>query len=484
MAGIEYPDVLADRYATDEMVGIWSPEQKTIMERELWLAVLEAQDELGFNIARNEDGTVMDQREDYLSVLEDVDLESIAERERKSRHDVKAKIEEFDELAGGHGLIHLGMTSRDLTENVEQMQVRRSLELTRTMGIAALIQVARLALEHTKQPITGRSHNVAAQVTTLGKRFANIGEESGWALKNLDDIIESYPLRGIKGPMGTQQDMLDLADGDEEKVQQLERRVAEHLGFESGFTSVGQVYPRSMDYKVVSALYQMSAGPSNLANNIRLMAGHELVTEGFKEGQVGSSAMPHKMNTRSSERINGFRHVLSGYETMVKELAGDQWNEGDVSCSVVRRVALPNAFFAIDGLHQTYLTVLNEFGHYPVVIEKELERYAPFLATTKLLVEVASRGMSREAAHDVIKEHAVQVAKDMREKGLKENDLYNRLAQDSRFPLGATEIEETLGAPVELAGTAGAQVVAFVAGVEELANKYPEAREYQAGSIL
>ena len=173
---------------------------------------------------------------------------------------------------------------------------------------------------------------------------------------------------------------------------ELEQRVAQHLGFHRVLDSVGQVYPRSLDFDVVSALAQAAAAPSSLATTIRLMAGQELVTEGFQAGQVGSSAMPHKMNTRSCERVNGLAVIVRGYLSMVGELAGDQWNEGDVSCSVVRRVALPEAFFAIDGLFQTFLTVLDEFGAYPAVIARELDRYLPFLATTKILVAAVRWG--------------------------------------------------------------------------------------------
>ena len=277
--------------------------------------------------------------------------------------------------------------------------------------------------------MTGRSHNVAAQATTLGKRFATVADEMLVALGRLDDLLARYPLRGIKGPMGTSQDMLDLLDGSTAKLAELEQRVARHLGFERVLTSVGQVYPRSLDFDVVSALVQLVAGPSNLATTIRLMAGIELVTEGFKEGQVGSSAMPHKMNTRSCERVNGLAVVLRGQLSMVGELAGDQWNEGDVSCSVVRRVALPDAFFATDGLFQTFLTVLDEFGVFPAVVQRELDRYLPFLTTTKVLMAAVRNGVGREEAHEAIKEHAVAVALEMRQ-GRAVNDLLERFAAD------------------------------------------------------
>ncbi|MGH3316873.1 MAG: adenylosuccinate lyase, partial [Nocardioidaceae bacterium] len=341
------PDVLAHRYASDELARIWSPEHKVVLERQLWVAVLKAQRDLGVDVP---DGVV----EAYEKVVDQVDLDSVAERERVTRHDVKARIEEFAALAG-HEHIHKGMTSRDLTENVEQLQVRASLLLVRDRVVASLARLARLATEHRTLVMAGRSHNVAAQATTLGKRFATVADEMLVALERLEDLLRRYPLRGIKGPVGTAQDQLDLLP-DAGALAELELRVAQHLGFERVLTSVGQVYPRSLDFDVVSALVQVVAAPSNLATTVRLMAGNELVTEGFKPGQVGSSAMPHKMNTRSCERVNGLAVVLRGYLSMLGELAGDQWNEGDVSCSVVRRVALPDAFFATDGLFQTFLT--------------------------------------------------------------------------------------------------------------------------------
>jgi len=247
-------------------------------------------------------------------------------------------------------------------------------------------------------------------------------------------------------------------------------------------TSVGQVYPRSLDFDVLSALVQLAAAPSSLAKTIRLMAGHELVTEGFRPGQVGSSAMPHKMNTRSAERINGFMVILRGYASMTAELAGDQWNEGDVSCSVVRRVALPDAFFALDGLLETTLTVLDDFGAYPAVIARELDRYLPFLATTRVLIAAVRAGVGRETAHEVIKEHAVAVALEMREKGTEGNDLFARLAADSRLRLSAADLDALLADPLTFTGTARAQVTAVVEAVD--ARMTPEAAAYHPEPIL
>ncbi|WP_285733827.1 adenylosuccinate lyase [Nocardiopsis sp. ATB16-24] len=468
------PDVLAARYASAELTRLWSPEYKVVAERRLWLAVLRAQARLGVDVPA---GVV----EDYEKVLEQVDPASIAERERITRHDVKARIEEFNALAG-HEHVHKGMTSRDLTENVEQMQVRDSLLLVRDRVVALLARLGRLAAEYGGTVMAGRSHNVAAQATTLGKRFASIADEMLVAHGRLEELIARYPLRGIKGPVGTAQDMLDLL-GDERRLAALENEVAEHLGFDRRFTSVGQVYPRSLDFEVLTTLVQLAAGPSSLAKTIRLMAGHELVTEGFAEGQVGSSAMPHKMNTRSCERVNGLAVVLRGYASMAGELAGDQWNEGDVSCSVVRRVALPDAFFAFDGLVETMLTVLDEFGAFPAVVSAELDRYLPFLATTKMLMAAVRAGVGRETAHELIKEHAVGAALAMRQEGVG-NRLLERLAEDERFPLDRAELDALLADRITFTGAAAEQVATVVARVEEVTAAHPEAAAYSPGSIL
>ncbi|MCE1175070.1 MAG: adenylosuccinate lyase [Propionibacteriales bacterium] len=472
------PNVLATRYASTAMRQIWSPEAKIIAERKLWLAVVAAQAELGVDFGGDDPARVI---ADYTAVIEQVDLASIDARERVTRHDVKARIEEFNALAG-HEHVHKGMTSRDLTENIEQRQLLSSLELVRERIVTVLVNLTRLAVQYRDVAMAGRSHNVAAQTTTLGKRFATAADELLVAFTRVDELIKRYPARGIKGPMGTAQDMLDLFGGDTAKLDALEAKVAAHLGFAQVFTATGQVYPRSLDYDVLAALVQTAAAPSSLATTIRLMAGQELVTEGFKEGQVGSSAMPHKMNTRSCERVNGLMVVLRGYASMVGELAGNQWNEGDVFCSVVRRVALPDACYALDGMFETFLTVLDEFGAFPAVIEAELQRFLPFLTTTKVLMAAVRNGVGREVAHEAIKEHAVSVALGMRAGG--SNDLLDRLAADPRLGLSRAQLDAALDDPIELTGSARHQVDVLAAKVAELAAAYPQAAGYHPGSVL
>jgi adenylosuccinate lyase len=470
------PNVLATRYASKSMKAVWSAEGRIALERDYWIAVLRAQKDLGLDIPQ----AAIDA---YERVKGTINLDSINQREAVTRHDVKARIEEFCDLAG-YEHIHKGLTSRDLTENVEQLQVIQALEIVRTKAVAALLKVAERA-EHWKElVITARTHNVPAQPTTFGKRLAMFGEDLLCAVRELDRIIDNYPVRGLKGPVGTQMDLLTLFSGDADKVAELEERILDHLGVGASLENVGQVYPRSLDFEVVSVFVRLASGPSSFAKTLRIMAGHELASEGFAKGQVGSSAMPHKMNSRSCERINGFAVILKGYLTMAGELAGDQWNEGDVSCSVVRRVFLPDSFFAIDGLIDTFLTILNQMEVYPAMIDQENQRYGPFLATTTVLMEAVKAGAGREEAHEAIKEHAVQTVRDLRSGTIIRNDLTERLAADARLGLSLEQLTDMMSRAQAMTGRASQQVESFCTTVREEAQSVPAAADYMPGAIL
>jgi len=393
------PNTLAARYASERMCELWSPRSRVILERRLWLAVLRAQQSLGLAV----DNSVID---DYEAVIGEVDLESIAKRESVTRHDVKARIDEFCALAG-HERIHLAMTSRDLTENTEQLIIRNSLKVILDDLVAFMARLADLAERYARVTMVGRTHNVAAQATTLGKRFADVLSEALIAYARLSDLIRRYPLRGIKGAVGTRLDQLDLL-GSDANVNELERMVAKHLGFDEILITSAQTYPRSLDLDVVAALVQAVSAPASLATTLRLMAGHAQVSEGFREGQVGSSVMPHKVNARSSERIAALRTVLSGHLTMAANLAGQQWNEGDVSCSAARRTMLPDAFFAANGILQTATAVLDELQINTAAIAAELKQHLPVLVTTRMLTVLVESGMGREEAHKVLAEPSRQ----------------------------------------------------------------------------
>jgi len=472
------PDVLASRYASDAITEIWSEQGRVRLEREFWIAVLKAQRELGVDIPPEAIAA-------YEKVRDVIDLDSIRRREALTRHDVKARIEEFCSLAGCEH-IHKGLTSRDLTDNVEQYQILRSLLCLAPKYVQLLSRMSRRAREWRDLVVVGRTHHAPAQPTTMGKRLAMFGEEMLISFRRLEQTIDSYPLRGLQGAVGTGLDQLTLFDGDARALSALQDSVLAHLGFRQRINAVGQIYPRSLDFEVVSCLYQLGGGIANCARTLRLMSGSESVTEGFAPGQVGSSAMPHKMNTRSTERINGLQVVLGGYVNMLSGLVGDQWFEGDVSCSVVRRVALPDGFFAFDGMVETMLHVLEEMGVYPAVLKRELDRYMPFLATTTLLMESVTRGAGREQAHEAIKEHAVAVALEMRERagGVVDNDLSRRLGEDIRIPLSTEEIEAILANSGNFIGLAADQVNGFVAQVDDLVKRYPKALDVVPGRLL
>jgi len=428
------PNVLATRYATKDMVAIFDPINKIINERKFWLTILKLQQKAGLPITDSDIKA-------YEKVVEKVDLASIDKREMKTRHDVKARIEEFNALAGVEK-IHIGLTSRDLTENIELIQIKAALELIEYRTLQTLFLLNEKITKYEKTYMVGRSHNVAAQVTTLGKRFASCAEELLFAHASLKELITRLPLRGIKGPVGTSQDAISAMGKDFEK---LENSISDQFGFENTWASVGQIYPRSVDFEIVSKLLQIASAPSSMATTIRLMAGTGLASEGFKAGQVGSSAMPHKMNSRSSERINGMMVLLRGYNTMAADLAGDQWNEGDVSCSVVRRVVIPDSFYVLDGLLHTFMTILNEFGIFEEDINSELSEQLPFLATTKILMECVKAGMGREIAHEVIKKHATSTTP---------SNFFTALVSEDNFPLTLDQLNKLIQNPAEFAGLA------------------------------
>jgi adenylosuccinate lyase len=429
------PNVLANRYATKEMVAIFDPINKIIAERKFWITILRLQKASGLSISDSDIAS-------YEKVVEKVDLTSIEKRERANRHDVKARIEEFNALAGIEK-IHIGLTSRDLTENIELIAIKDGLNLVRRRTLETLFLLEKNITKYEKTYMVGRSHNVAAQVTTLGKRFATCAQELLFSLASLEELIARLPLRGLKGPVGTGQDQISTL-GSIKDLSKLEEKLAKEYGFENILSSVGQIYPRSIDFEVVSKLLQIASAPSSMATTIRLMSGFGLVSEGFKSGQVGSSAMPHKMNARSSERINGMMVLLRGYATMAADLAGDQWNEGDVSCSVVRRVVIPDAFYTIDGLLHTFMTVLTEFGIYEENINNELAEQLPFLATSQILTELVKKGMGREVAHELIKKHATTTTA---------SNFFSALSSEIDFPLSMVELNNLIKDPTAFAGS-------------------------------
>jgi adenylosuccinate lyase len=383
----------------------------------------------------------------YEGVKTKIDLDNIERREAELKHDVKARIEEFNALAG-HQRIHLGLTSRDVTENVEGWQIKTSLELTLSSSAQLLEELAKRIESYSDLAIVGRTHNVPAQLTTLGRRFASWSEEFLIALENLETLQKNYRIKGIKGAIGTGSDLKALHS---EKWLEVERAVAGELGIEKTLIAPSQIYPRSLDFQVVASLYQLAAPIASVATNIRLMAGLGLLSEGKASGQVGSSAMPHKNNPRLSERVGGLFVLLKGYLTMVSEISGNQWNEGDVSESVVRRVALADSFYSIDAILRSMKKILSELQVNESAISRELDRELEYLLSSKVLLKTVENGMGREAAHSLILESATESRSSSSE------TFFELLAKNKELALSLSELEALKSNPGEHLGDASKQ---------------------------
>jgi adenylosuccinate lyase len=445
------------------MRNIWSRENRIIKERELWIEVLQIQKRLGFQI---DDKVITD----YRNNVAEINLESIDSREARNQHDVMARIEEFNSLAG-HQAIHVGMTSRDLTENIEIKQVHDSLNLVLFKCDALLFQFSRFIDAHKELAMVGRTHNVPAQVTTLGRRFAMWAEELLFARQHLVQFLDRLPMRGIKGAIGTGQDMRQLL-GD--SATQIDGFLQDLFGLNEVLITPSQVYPRSIDFEMVSLLSQIAAAPSNLATNIRLLAGLGLANEGFSKDQVGSSAMPHKVNPRLSERINSLHAVLKGHVTMIHELVGAQWNEGDVSCSVVRRVALPDSFYAIDAILDTSIRIIQKISIDEKKIAAELEKELPLLLSSSILILAVKNGAKREEAHATIKRLARQAYENG--KNTKEGFL-ELISREKSLNLKHSEIE-ALASSQALAAGPGNQAKLLCEAISKVLNNMEKLTQY------
>jgi len=337
-------------------------------------------------------------------------------------------------------------------------------------------------MRYSKFPVVARTHNVPAQVTTLGKRFATWGEELLYAYLRMQDVMASYPLRGVTGAVGTGNDLEAVLGSKSNKYQTFQGEIRDHLHTDKFMSSTGQIYPRSLDFFVVSTLSLVAAPPSSFATTIRLLAGDGLVSEGFGQGQVGSSAMPHKMNARSCERINGLNVVLKGFLSMFTSLTGSQWYEGDVSCSVVRRIALPNSFYAIDGLLDTTIRVSDDLSIYEEAFSAELASELPLLASGQIMAAAVKAGVGREDAHWIIGEQARNLLAARREG--EPFSLAHALAKEARLGLSESAISEIIETTGDTLGQSVDQVAEVVEAVAALIALNPSWAKYRPGKSV
>lgn len=416
---------LKDRYASSQILEIWSHQTKVMTERIVWIEILKSQIDLGLKVDRSVVA-------DYERVISVIDLERISKREISLKHDVKARIEEFNFLAG-HEFIHVGLTSRDITENVEAWQIRMSIELVLSEIELVLREFSKVIDNYAELLIVGRTHNVPAQLTTLGRRFASWAEELLFAYENLKEIHLRLPMKGIKGAIGTGADLREVVGSEWNEI---ERSVAKNLEIENLLIAPSQIYPRSLDFEVIASLVQVAAPLSTAALNIRLMSGLGLTFEGKSKNQVGSSAMPHKNNPRLCERVNGLFSVLRGFLVMSSEISGNQWFEGDVSDSVVRRLVLPESFYALDGILRTTAKIFREMEVDNEAIAKEIEQVLDDLLSSKLMMLAFQKGVGREVSHRLISECST------RAKRAKNPSFVNLVAQTPDLKISLEEIEK------------------------------------------
>jgi adenylosuccinate lyase len=456
--GTEYRNPLTERYASPEMSRIFSPAFKFGTWRRLWLALAEAQQALGLEIP---DEAIGQMREH----LDDIDLDAAAEHERRLRHDVMAHVHHFGDMApAARPFIHLGATSCFVTDNTELIQQREALRLIRRRLLACIAALADFAREHRALPTLGFTHFQPAQPTTVGKRATLWLQDLVLDLEEVDHRLSTLRGRGVRGATGTQASFLELFDGDHDKVDELQQRIAGAMGFDRVYAVTGQTYPRKVDYAALSTLGGIATSTSKFAHDVRLLAHLREVEEPFGRAQIGSSSMPYKRNPMRCERITGLaRHVL----TLTLDAgftAATQWFERTLDDSANRRIALGEAYLGTDAILLLVHNVAAGLVVHPDVIRRRLEQEMPFLATEAVLMHAVRRGGDRQDLHERIRRHSVAAA-DRLKGGSQDNDLPDRIAEDDAFGLTRDEVVGILS-PERHVGRAAQQVDAFLAELD------------------
>jgi adenylosuccinate lyase len=434
---VEYRHPLTDRYASPEMIRIFSPAFKFGMWRRLWLALAEAEKQLGIDIP---DEAIAQMRRH----LDDIDLDRAAEHERRLRHDVMAHVHHFGDVApAARRFIHLGATSAFVTDNTELIQHREALRLVRRRLVACLAALADFARRYRDLPTLGFTHFQPAQPTTVGRRAALWIQDLLLDLEEVDHRLDTLRARSVRGATGTQASFLELFDGDGEKVVALQRRLTEAMGFERSYLVTGQTYPRKVDYAALATLAGIAASTSKLSHDLRLLAHLREVEEPFEADQIGSSAMPYKRNPMRAERISGLaRHVIT-LSMDAASTAATQWFERTLDDSANRRLALAEAYLTTDAVLLIVHNVAGGLVVRPEVIRRRLQEELPFLATEAVLMHAVRRGGDRQDLHERIRRHALAAADRLKEAG-GVNDLPDRIAGDSMFGISRADLDSIL----------------------------------------
>lgn len=449
-----YVSPLVERVATEEMIRLWSPQKKFSTWRRCWLALAEAERELGLPITE-------EQIEDMRRHLEDIDFDAARTLEERFRHDVVAHIHAFGEAAPkAKPIIHLGATSCFVTDNTDLILMREALELLLTKAVNVLAQLALFAERFKDLPTLGYTHYQPAQLVTVGKRACLWAQDVLFDIEDIEATLGRLRCRGAKGATGTQASFLALFDGDSEKVRRLDQLVAEKLGFSSSYPVTGQTYPRKVDTHVLRVLAGVGESLHKFATDMRLLQNLKEVEEPFGAEQVGSSAMAYKRNPMRCERACALARFLMVAPLHSEFTAAVQWLERTLDDSAIRRISLPEAFLCCDGALNLYLSIVESPEVYPKVIEKHLKAELPFMATENILMACVKRGGDRQHLHEIIRGHAQAAAQRVKAEG-RENDLLDRLASDRAIGLSRAEIEDVLDLK-QFIGRAPEQVTEFL----------------------
>jgi adenylosuccinate lyase len=466
MSHEHYDNPLISRYASAEMSRLWGPQRRHSTWRRIWVALAEAQCELGLNVARQQVAQLR-------AHVEDIDFAAAARYERKLRHDVMAHVHAYgDACPEARGIIHLGATSCDITDNADLLLLREALTIVRDRLVAVIDRLARFAAAHRDLPCLGFTHFQPAQPTTVGKRACLWAYDLALDVEEIEQRLTALRFRGIKGTTGTQASFLHLFGGDHDKVRRLDVLVGEKLGFPSSYVVTGQTYPRKVDAQVLAVLSGIAASAHKAGTDLRLLQGRQEIEEPFEAEQVGSSAMAYKRNPMRAERICSLARFVMSLETSAAQTAATQWLERTLDDSANRRLVLPQAFLAVDALLILYQNVAGGLVVYPQVIAKHLAEELPFMATENILMAAVAGGGDRQDLHERIRRHSQAAAAVVKEQGGR-NDLLERLAADPAF--AGVDLAGELD-PARFVGRAPQQVDEFLAGVvEPLRLRYPAA---------
>ncbi|MDE6200886.1 MAG: adenylosuccinate lyase [Clostridiales bacterium] len=449
-----YENPLITRYADRKTAEIFSDDYKFKLWRKLWIALAESEKELGLDIS---DEQIAEMKK-YAS---EINYEYAENEERIVRHDVMAHIHAFGEQArAAKPIIHLGATSCYVTDNAELIQIYDALGIIKRKMLTVMDRLRAFALKYKDLPALGYTHLQPAQLTTLGKRATLWLYDLYLDFNDLTQFMNNYKLRGVKGTTGTQASFLSLFGGDDQKVKELEKKVIGKLGFSNVFAVSGQTYTRKFDYAVVSLLSKIAQSAYKFANDIRIMQSFKEVEEPFEKTQIGSSAMAYKRNPMRSERICALARFVESIPFNEAVTSSTQWFERTLDDSANKRLTIPQAFLALDGVLNIYINVADNMVVYPKVIERRINEELPFMATEEILMECVLAGGDRQELHEAIRQHSMESAKAVKERG-ERNDLIERIKGDSKFAAVKDKIDSILK-PINFVGRAPQQVTEFI----------------------